>query len=188
MTKKIDPAAPLTGAETAIVFQSGKAVRTTVQDIAGRAQTVKGDQGIPGKDGAPGKDGLPGKDGSAGAAGTPGKDGLPGKDGSPGLPGKDGSPGAAGAPKRVERFTGATLSTGIASIVFSPAFDAIPDVDVIEGWSNEQMITGAVVAGSVSKTGCQVQVMVSRATLLLSSGPFQKAGAGVSITVRAIGN
>jgi hypothetical protein len=52
----------------------------------------------------------------------------------------------------------------------------------------DQMVTGAVVAGSVSKTGCQVQVMLYRATLLLSAGPFQKAGSGVSITARAIGN
>jgi hypothetical protein len=81
-----------------------------------------------------------------------------------------------------------TNASGIATIAFSPAFDAIPDIDVIDGWSGDQMVTGAVVAGTAAKTGCQVQVMVSRGTLLLTSGPFQKAAAGVSITVRAIGN
>ncbi len=185
MAPRIPPANPLTGTETAIVIQDGKPVRTSTQAIANKATTVKGDQGPPGKDGAPGAQGVPGKDGLPGKDGSPGKDGAPGKDGSPGVAG---APGAAGSPKRVERFTGTTASTGIATITFSPAFEAAPDTQVIDGWSGEQMITGAVVAGSVTKTGCQVQVMISRATLLLSSGPFQKAAAGVSVTVRAIGN
>jgi hypothetical protein len=89
---------------------------------------------------------------------------------------------------RVARFSGTTNASGIAIIAFNPAFDAIPDIDVIEAWSSDQMVTGAVVAGSATKSGCQVQVMLSRATLLLSTGPFQKAAAGVSVTVRAIGN
>ncbi|MEJ8308619.1 hypothetical protein [Agrobacterium larrymoorei] len=89
---------------------------------------------------------------------------------------------------RISRFTGTTNASGIAPITFTPAFGAIPDIDVIEAWSGEQMITGAVVPGSATVSGCQVQVMVSRGTLLLTSGPFQKAGSGVAITVRALGN
>jgi len=102
-----------------------------------------------------------------------------------GLPGGKGDP---GTPKRIERFTGSTNSTGIATVTFSPAFSSVPDIDVIEAWSGEQMITGAVVSGSATVSGCQVQVMISRPTLLLSAGPFQKAGSGVSITVKATGN
>lgn len=48
------------------------------------------------------------------------------------------------------------------------------------------MIAGGVTAQTL--TGCTVLGKVSRATLLLSLGPFQTAPAGVSITVRAIGN
>lgn len=93
--------------------------------------------------------------------------------------------GAAGTPKRVERYTATTNSSGIATITFSPAFSAVPDVDPVIGWATDQMIAGAVT--SVSTTGCTVQVMVSKGTLLLTAGPFQKAAAGVSVTVRAIG-
>lgn len=89
---------------------------------------------------------------------------------------------------RISRFIGTTNASGIAAITFTPAFSAAPDVDVIEGWNADQMITGAVVPGTLTASGCQVQVMVSRGTLLLTTGPFQKAAAGVSVTVRAIGN
>lgn len=170
MARKIPAAGPLTGTEAAIVIQEGKAVKTTTQDIANKAAVTKGDPGKDGQPGAAGKDGIPG---------------LPGKDGQPG---KDGAPGAVGSPRRIERFTATTNSSGIATIAFSPAFEAVPDIDVVDGWAADQMITGALVAGSATKTGCQVQVMVSRGTLLLTSGPFQKAAAGVSVTVRTIGN
>lgn len=88
---------------------------------------------------------------------------------------------------RVARFTATTNAQGVATFTFSPAFSVPPDCDVIEAWNGEQMLTGAIVPGSVTTTGCQAQVMVSRGTLLLNSGPFQKAAANVSITVRAIG-
>lgn len=94
----------------------------------------------------------------------------------------------AAAKIRVAKATAATNASGIATLTFSPAFTSAPDVGVIDGWVGEQMVTGAVIDGTVTATGCQVQVMVSRGTLLLTSGPFQKAAAGVSITVRAIGN
>jgi hypothetical protein len=81
-----------------------------------------------------------------------------------------------------------TNGSGIAVIAFTPAFDAIPDVDVIQGWIGDQEVGGGVVAGSLTKTGCNILVKISRPTLLLSSGPFQTAGAGISVTVRAMGN
>lgn len=153
-----------------------------------------GPAGPAGKDGAPGRDGVDGQPGVAGPAGPPGKDGATGpagKDGSPGVAGPAGKDGAAGAtgpagtPKRVARFTGNTDATGVATIAFSPAFTTLDDVDVITGWSGDQMVAGGVTQQSVS--GCKVAVKVSRGTLLLTAGPFQTAGAGVSITVRAIG-
>ncbi len=218
MPPKIPPAGQLSGAETAIVIQDGKPVRTTTQDIANRAPTVvgpkgakgdtgaagatgpqgtqgqKGDAGSAGLQGAAGPTGPTGAKGDTGAAGAPGTVGATGSQGpkgdtgSAGSQGLKGDTGAAGTPKRVERFTASTNGSGVATITFSPAFSATPDIDVIEAWSGDQMITGAVVAGSASPNGCQVQVMLSRATLLLSTGPFQKAGSGISVTVRAIGN
>lgn len=89
------------------------------------------------------------------------------------------------APKRIARFTGTTNASGVATLTFSPAFTVLDDVEVIIGWSGDQMIAGGVTAQSL--TGCTVLVKVSRGTLALSSGPFQTAGSGVSVTVRAIG-
>lgn len=91
-----------------------------------------------------------------------------------------------GTPKRVERYTATTNASGVATFTFSPAFTSAPDIDVIESWSGDQMITGGVTAQSL--TGCTVAAKVSRGTLALSSGPFQAAPAGLSITVRAIGS
>lgn len=48
------------------------------------------------------------------------------------------------------------------------------------------MISGGVTAQTLA--GATVLVKISRGTLLLTSGPFQTAGAGVSVTIRAIGN
>lgn len=209
MPPKIPPANPLTGAETAIVIQSGKPVRTTTQDIANRAATSAGQKGDTGAQGPIGQTGAQGPQGpkgntgdaglqgatgpagakgDAGATGSTGSQGAKGDTGVAGLQGPKGDTGAPGAPKRVDRFTGVTNGSGIATVVFSPSFNTMPDIDVIEAWSGDQMITGAVIAGSASALGCQVQVMLSRATLLLSTGPFQKAGTGISVTVRAIGN
>lgn len=89
-------------------------------------------------------------------------------------------------PLRIERFTQATNASGIATFAFDPVFAVAPDVQVIPGWIGDQIITGGVTA--VTKTGCTVQAKVSRGTLLLTSGPFQTAGAGLNVTVRAIGN
>lgn len=85
--------------------------------------------------------------------------------------GDKGDVGPAGPPKRVERYTATTNASGIANISFAQAFTTIPDVQVITGWVGEQMISGAVT--SVTTAGCSVQVMVSRGTLLLTTGPFR---------------
>lgn len=162
---------------------------------------VQGPQGLPGKDGTNGTNGVQGLKGDTGSQGPKGDTGLAGTNGTQGIQGTAGAKGDKGdtgsqgiqglkgdtggliLPKR---FSGVTNSSGIATITFSPSFTSVPDIDVIEAWSGSQMISGAVLTSSIS--GCTVQVMTSRATLLLSAGPFQAAGAGVNITVRAIGN
>lgn len=48
------------------------------------------------------------------------------------------------------------------------------------------MVSGGVTAQTLND--CAVLVKVSRGTLALSTGPFQTAGSGVSVTIRAIGN
>lgn len=177
MAPKIPPAGPLTGSETAIVIQAGRPVRTTAQDIANRgpAATVPPVTSVAGKTGD--------------VALVKADVGLNNVNNTADLnkPVSTSQQAAIDKAKpRIARFTGTTVSTGVATITFSPAFDTVPDIDVIDGWSGDQMVTGAVVAGSATKSGCQVQVMLSRGTLLLTSGPFQKAGPGVSVTVRAI--
>lgn len=209
MPPKLPPAETLTGNEVAVVIQGGKPVTTTVQKIANRGPTAtgpKGDKGDTGATGATGPQGPKGDTGqsgpagptgtagAAGAAGAKGDTGAAGAKGDTGAQGAAGATGAqglkgdAGTPKRVERFSGTTDANGIATITFSPAFAAVPDIDVIQGWIGDQEVGGGVVAGSATVSGCKVLVKVSRGTLLLTTGPFQTAPAGVSVTVRAIGN
>lgn len=91
-----------------------------------------------------------------------------------------------GAPKRVERYTVTTNASGVATFTFTPAFTAPPDIEVITGWSGDQMVSGGVTSQTLN--GCTVLAKISRGTLALSTGPFQTAGSGVSVTIRAIGN
>jgi len=86
---------------------------------------------------------------------------------------------------RMETYTGTCDASGVASITFSPAFKSKPLAFLIEDWAGTQMICGKVT--SATATGCAVQGMVSRATLLLSAGPFTTAPSGTVVTVAAIG-
>ncbi|NTF35573.1 hypothetical protein [Agrobacterium rubi] len=187
--KNIPDAGPLSGAERAIVIQDGKPVRTTTQAIADKAPSANPPvKSVAGKSGdvvlAKADVGLNNVNNTADAnkpvsnATQQALDQKADKSQIPAVPPK----------VRVERYTAVTNANGVATVTFSPAFEIAPDIGVIDGWVGEQMITGAAVAGTTTKTGCQVQVMLSRPTLLLSTGPFQKAAAGVSVTVRAIGN
>lgn len=147
---------------------------------------AKGDAGPAGVAGLTGPKGDVGASGSQGAPGATGATGAKGDAGAAGAVGATGATGAAGTPKRVERYTATTNASGIATFTFSPAFAAAPDVDVIQGWVNDQEVGGAVQA--LTASGCTVLTKVSKGTLLLTAGPFQTAGAGVSVTIRAIGN
>lgn len=121
--------------------------------------------------------------GATGATGAAGPTGATGPAGPQGVAGATGATGPAGTPRRVERYTATTGSGGVASFSFA-ACSATPDIQVIPGWSGEQYIGGGVTAQTLSTA--TVQGMVSRGSLLLSSGPFQAAGSGVSITIRVI--
>ncbi|WP_148640050.1 hypothetical protein [Aureimonas sp. AU20] len=83
------------------------------------------------------------------------------------------------------RFSELTNANGIATITFKQPFASLLDIEVLDTWSGEQLVAGGILTSSV--TGCTVQAMISRGTLLLTAGPFTKAGANVSVTVRAIG-
>ncbi|PXW50726.1 collagen triple helix repeat protein [Methylobacterium sp. B4] len=162
---------------------------------------AKGDKGNDGPQGPKGSDGAPGAKGDAGAAGAPGAVGATGPKGDPGprgvagAPGLKGEPGSvglqgpAGTPKRVERYTAAANSNGVATFAW-PACATVPDVEVIVGWAGDQMIAGGVTSQSLS--GATVLVKRSRGTLLLNSSPFETAGSTtvqpVNIAVRMICN
>lgn len=159
------------------------------------SQGPKGDAGVQGQQGPKGDAGVAGPKGDAGTPGAAGAAGPKGDTGSVGPTGATGAVGPAGAtgvkgpagtPKRIERYTAATNASGVATFTWSPAFTAAPDVQVIDGWSGDQMLTGGVATATL--TGATVNVKRTRATLLLSAGPFETAPSGVSITVRAMGN
>ncbi|KMO30710.1 hypothetical protein VQ02_27490 [Methylobacterium variabile] len=65
-----------------------------------------------------------------------------------------------------------------------PACSATPDIQVIPSWIGQQYVGGGVTAQTLSTA--TVQGMVSRGTLLLTTGPFAAAGSGVAITIRVI--
>lgn len=111
--------------------------------------------------------------------------GAKGDKGDIGPQGPRGIPGPQGQPRRIERYSGTTNASGVITITFSTPFTVVPDIDVIEAWSGEQMISGAILTSST--TGCTAKIMVSRGALLLSAGPFQTAPVGITATVRAIG-
>lgn len=144
-----------------------------------------GAQGLQGVAGPKGDQGLKGDTGSQGVAGATGPKGDQGIQGLKGDTGSQGIKGADGNPKRVERYSALTNASGVATYTFSPAFTTVLDIDVIDTWSGDQLVGGGVITQSL--TGCTVQGMISKGTLLLAAGPFQKAGAGVSVTIRVMG-
>jgi hypothetical protein len=142
----------------------------------------KGETGAKGDAGPQGAQGLQGAKGDQGPVGPTGAAGQAGQTGQQGPAGPQGQ---AGTPKRIERYTANTNASGIATFTF-PTFTAAPDIDVIQTWVADQQVGGGVTAQTL--TGCTVLCKVSRGTLLLTSGPFQTAAAGVPVTIRVMGN
>lgn len=144
-----------------------------------------GQTGPAGPSGQTGAKGDPGATGSQGAQGLTGQTGATGPTGPQGATGPTGATGPAGTPRRVERYTAPTDGGGLATFTWA-ACSASPDVQVIPTWVGAQYVGGGVTAQTLS--GATVQGMTSRATLLLSTGPFQAAPSGTPITVRVICN
>ncbi len=84
------------------------------------------------------------------------------------------------AGKRVDIFAGTTAATGIATITFSPAFTAVPAKALPMAANNllAGPVTAEIVAGSLTKTGCQVKVTQKA---LLTGVVSLVAGSGVSV-------
>lgn len=110
--------------------------------------------------------------------------GATGAQGPQGLKGDTGATGPAGAPKRVERYTATSNTSGVATYSWA-ACTTTPDVDIIHGWVGDQMTGGGVTSQSLS--GATVLVKRSRGTLLLTSGPFETAPS-TALTIRIICN
>lgn len=95
--------------------------------------------------------------------------------------------GNSGTNSVMETITGTVVTAGTAvPLIFTKTYSAPPVVIPIPQWNGTQMITGG--ASSVTTTGCSFTAMQSRGTLLLTSGPFENAAAGVTFRVLVIGN
>jgi len=159
---------PLGENDEHIILQGGKRRRATNKQVVAAAATVKGDAGPQGKSAYE----------VAKAAGYPGTE-------AQWLASLKGDPGAPGAPLRVETYTATTNAQGVATFTFSAAFTTAPTVLVRSGWTADQYVGGGVT--STTLTGCTVLVKRSRGTLLLTTGPFETAPSGVSVSVVAFG-
>jgi hypothetical protein len=87
----------------------------------------------------------------------------------------------------VAEYSAVTNAAGIATFTFTPAYTRIDAITIKTGWIGEQYAGGGEITSARTLTGTQVQGMVSRGTLLLTTGPFQKAGSGITITIVVFG-
>lgn len=95
--------------------------------------------------------------------------------------------GPAGTNSVVETLTGSVVTAGTAvALTFTKTYSTPPVVIPVPQWNGTQMITGG--ASNITRTGCNFTAMQSRGTLLLTSGPFENASAGVTFRVLVIGN
>ncbi|QDH45594.1 structural protein [Pantoea phage vB_PagM_AAM22] len=110
-----------------------------------------------------------------------------GDTGATGPKGDTGAQGPAGTNSVVESLSGTVVTAGApVALTFTKTYSAPPVVIPIPQWNGTQMITGG--AGNITRTGCSFTAMQSRGTLLLASGPFENAAAGVTFRVLVIGN
>lgn len=175
---------------------------------------IKGDKGNDGLQGPKGQDGSTGPVGPTGAQGATGPTGNTGATGpantlsigtvSTAAAGSNAaatitgtSPtqvlnltiprGNAGTNSVTEVVTGTVVTAGTAvALTFTKTYSVPPTVIPIPQWNGAQMVTGG--ASGVTTTGCNFLAMQSRATLLLSAGPFENAAAGVVFKALVIGN
>lgn len=150
----------------------------------------KGDSGAKGEAGATGPQGPKGDagvKGDTGAQGVKGDTGATGPKGDTGPQGQQGLPGTNATPTLFEIVESKVVTAGTkVAIKFTKSFAAPPIVQPSPIWNGTQMVIGQ--ASEVTITGCNVTVMQSRGTLLLTSGPFEVAAAGVTFRMFVIGN
>lgn len=153
----------------------------------------KGDSGAKGETGATGAIGPQGPKGDAGvkgdtgAQGVKGDTGATGPKGDTGPQGPQGVPGANATPNLFEIVESKVVTAGAkVAIKFTKAFTAPPIVQPSPIWNGTQMIIGQ--ASEITTTGCNVTVMQSRGTLLLTTGPFENAAANAAFRMFVIGN
>lgn len=171
-------------------------------------QGVKGDtgsagpQGVKGDTGATGPQGVKGDTGSTGPAGPANTltigtvtTGAAGSNAAATITGTSPSQvlnltvprGNTGTNAVMETLSGTVVTAGTAvPLTFTKTYSAPPVVIPIPQWNGTQMVTGG--ASSITATGCSFTAMQSRGTLLLTSGPFENAAAGVTFRVLVIGN
>lgn len=142
---------------------------------------LKGEKGDPGPSGPKGDTGSQGATGQTGPKGDTGAAGAAGAKGDIGPAGPKGDAGAAGTNATPLKITNVTGSGTVALTGYASVLAVIP----VPTWSGSQMIVGA--ASAVTKDGFTATVMRSRATLLLSAGPFEAAPAGTSASFVVIG-
>lgn len=188
----------------------------TLEQLAG-PQGPKGDTGATGPQGVKGDTGPVGPKGDVGATGPQGVKGDTGSTGATGpantltvgtvTTGAAGSNAAvsitgtspsqvlnmtiprgnAGTSSVMETLSGTVVTAGTAvPLTFTKTYSTPPVVIPIPQWNGTQMVTGG--ASSITTTGCSFNAMQSRGTLVLTSGPFENAAAGVTFRVLVIGN
>lgn len=185
MSKDLPSVDKLAGDEQGVLRSPGKhPVKWTPKKVI--EDTVRAMSGqFFGPAGATGPAGPTGATGPAGPTGSQGPQGVQGPAGQTGPAGAVGPAGKDASPKRVERYSGTVAeTTGFATVTF-PAFSKPPLGKVIDGWNGDQQVTGMVTA--TTTTTATVAVRRSRATLLLSTGPYEVAPAGTVVMIELMG-
>lgn len=102
-----------------------------------------------------------------------------------GIPKGDAAPSTTSLQTEVVESKVVTAGQKVA-IKFAKKYTAPPIVLPNSIWNGQQMVEGQ--ASEITTTGCNVTVMQSRGTLLLSGGPFENAAAGATFRMFVIGN
>ncbi|MDJ0087707.1 hypothetical protein [Pantoea allii] len=94
---------------------------------------------------------------------------------------------ALSAIPKTEIVTGKVVTAGVkVAVKFAKTYTNPPVVQPSSTWAGQQVVVGE--ATDITTTGCNVTVMQSKGTLLLTAGPFEPAAAGSSFKMLVIGN
>ncbi|MBN1088115.1 hypothetical protein [Pantoea sp. 1B4] len=98
-----------------------------------------------------------------------------------------GDAGTNATPVQFEVVSGAVATAGQkVAVTFAKKYSTPPVVLPNAIWNGQQLIQGQ--ASEITTTGCNVTVMQSRGTLLLSSGSFESAAAKAVFSMFVIGS